>query len=149
MPTNDEDTKTDEDAWTEPEKSKLDAHYSAFLRAKFELSRRILTISSAGIGLVFTVGVNLTSPAYVVSSGLIGALAAFVMAVGAVMRSLYVDPRYVKHSIQEIRDDTTSKEVKDLNRITRSWEEAGIGFFGFGVLILFITGVSAIINSNL
>lgn len=130
--------------WNSFKESKLDAHFDAFLTAKFELSRRVLTISSAAIGLVVSLALGFENPGPFLKWLVTGALVAFFVAVGATMQSLRVDPDYLIRSIEEIHYDEKSEKLENLNERTKCWGKVGLYSFAVGVLLLIISAIVTI-----
>jgi hypothetical protein len=126
------------------EKSKLDNYLSAFVKTRTELSRRILTISSAAVGLVLTLATNLQSPPAEIKVLMGAALVAFVGAVFSTMRSIWIDSDYLIQASFDLESDGRSAETKRLSARTECWGEVGRCFFAAGVIILLVLGIATI-----
>jgi hypothetical protein len=117
--------------------------FAAWIDASMEMSRRILTLSSAGIALLATVGVNL-DVASVPLKWLLGISAtSFGIAVLGTLITLHLDPK-LANEIRKNLGEEDSRWQRSLEcRITKVGDFAKISF-GVGLLSLLATLLRAI-----
>ncbi|WP_251961562.1 hypothetical protein [Salinibacter ruber] len=117
--------------------------FAAWIDASMEMSRRILTLSSAGIALLATVGVNL-DVASVLLKWLLGISAtSFGIAVLGTLITLHLDPK-LANEIRKNLGEEDSRWQRSLECwITKVGDFAKISF-GVGLLSLLATLLRAI-----
>jgi hypothetical protein len=129
----------------EVDRIQLAAFYDAFVMTKVELSRRILTISSAAIGLIVTLGVNTDQPIALELKWMFGsALFFFVLAIGAAMLAFRLDPDYLSQAIAEIDEEGGSQKLNDLERQVGDWGDRSQVLFAVAVVLLLIASIITI-----
>lgn len=126
------------------EELKMDSYLSAFVKTRTELSRRILTISSAAVGLILTLATNLQSPPAEVKVLMGASLVAFTGAVFSTMRSIWIDSKYLLHASKDLGKQGRSEKTKRLSTKTGCWGELGRWLFGAGIIILLVLGITTI-----
>lgn len=129
------------------EKSKLDSYLSAFIEARTELSRRILTISSAALGLLLTLAASLKSPPQELEILIGASVVSFAGAIFSTMRSIWLDSQYLTEAADDLFQSGRSDATASLSRKTECWGSLGRWLFGFGVLILIVL-ILSILQTN-
>ena len=119
--------------------------FGAWIDASMEMSRRILTLSSAGIALLATIGVNLDDASVPMKWMLGSSAVAFVVAVLATLVSLHLDPK-VAHEVRVNLGQENSKRQDRLEWWTGSLGNSAALAFGVGLLILLVILLYAIVQ---